>query len=140
MPLLIRFAAALAVALLANNFGIAQSASHHSEAAALPEPNALISTSQSFDAVMVQAMERMHTAMAAVRASGQPDRDFLAAMVPHHQGAIDMAKAILLVTTDPRIRNLAQSIITEQQYEIELMQSLLDSSGAGTSLPLEKNR
>jgi uncharacterized protein (DUF305 family) len=82
-------------------------------------------SSQSFDALLTQAMHRMHAAMAAVPQTGQPDRDFLAAMVPHHQGAVDMAKAVLLVTTDARIRNLAQSIITEQQYEIDLMTRLL---------------
>jgi uncharacterized protein (DUF305 family) len=63
--------------------------------------------------------------MLAVPRTGRPDRDFLAAMVPHHQGAVDMAKAVLLVTTDPRVRNLAQSIITEQQYEINLMTRML---------------
>jgi len=82
---------------------------------------------------MIHAMERMHAAMAAAPRTGQPDRDFLAAMIPHHQGAIDMAKAVLLVTKDPRIRNLAQSIITEQQYEVELMQRLLAESSAATS-------
>jgi len=46
-------------------------------------------------------------------------------MIPHHQGAIDMAKAVLLTTQDPQIRNLAQSIITEQAYEIQLMNSML---------------
>lgn len=80
---------------------------------------------QTFDALMTQAMDRMHAAMSTVPRSGRPDHDFLAAMVPHHQGAIDMAKAVLLVTPDPRVRNLAQSIITEQQYEIDLMTRML---------------
>jgi len=82
---------------------------------------------------MAQAMDRMHTAMAAAPRTGQPDRDFLAAMIPHHQGAIDMAKAVLLATKDPRIRNLAQSIITEQQSEIELMKRLLGETSTATS-------
>jgi len=83
-------------------------------------------------------MDRMHTAMAAAPRTGQPDRDFLAAMIPHHQGAIDMAKAVLLVTKDPRIRNLAQSVITEQQYEIELMRTLLAEPAPTPSSPEEK--
>jgi uncharacterized protein (DUF305 family) len=43
-------------------------------------------------------------------------------MLPHHQAAIDMAKAELLHGTDPQMRRLAQEIITDQQSEIELMQ------------------
>jgi uncharacterized protein (DUF305 family) len=46
-------------------------------------------------------------------------------MIPHHQGAIDMAKSILLNTQDPEVRNLAQGIITEQANEIRLMQGWL---------------
>jgi len=89
---------------------------------------------------MAAAMEQMHHGMMAVTASGDPDRDFLAQMVPHHQGAVDMAKAVLLVTEDPQIRNLAQAIITEQQYEIELMTTLLaKTAGAanGTMEPMQ---
>jgi uncharacterized protein (DUF305 family) len=98
---------------------------HHRQPDPIRERTGPASTAQSFSVLMTQAMDRMHAAMAAVPRKGQPDRDFLAAMVPHHQGAIDMAKAVLLVTTDSRIRNLAQSIITEQQYEIDLMTRLL---------------
>lgn len=68
------------------------------------------------------AMERMHTATAAVERSGNSDRDFVRLMLPHHQAAIDMAKAQLLYGKDPQIRRLAQEIITDQQSEIELMQ------------------
>jgi uncharacterized protein (DUF305 family) len=49
-----------------------------------------------------------------------------------------MAKAVLLVTKDRRIRNLAQSIITEQQYEIELMRTLLAEPAPTPSSPEEK--
>jgi len=85
-----------------------------------------------FDRLMAQAMDRMHAAMMAVNPTGDTDRDFLAMMIPHHQGAIDMAKVVLLHTQDRRIRNLAQSIITEQQYEINLMNGLLNAP-VGTS-------
>jgi len=80
-----------------------------------------------FDRLMAQAMDRMHAAMTAVNPTGDTDRDFLAMMVPHHQGAIDMAKMVLLYTHDRRIRDLAQSIITEQQYESNLMNALLNA-------------
>ena len=91
-------------------------------------PPLVISSDVPFDALMAQAMDRMHADMAAARPSGDPDRDFLAMMIPHHQGAVDMAKIVLLHTKDPRIRNLAQSIITEQQYEIGLMRNMLGAS------------
>jgi uncharacterized protein (DUF305 family) len=86
-----------------------------------------ITSDVAFDRLMAQAMDRMHAAMTAVNPTGDTDRDFLAMMVPHHQGAIDMAKIVLLHTHDRRIRNLAQSIITEQQYEINLMNALLNA-------------
>ena len=67
-------------------------------------------------------MEKMHRAMASVEPSGNSDVDFVSLMLPHHQGAIDMAKAQLLYGTDPQMRRLAQEIITDQQSEIALMQ------------------
>ncbi|MDQ0457521.1 MULTISPECIES: DUF305 domain-containing protein [Rhizobium/Agrobacterium group] len=82
-------------------------------------------TSTAFSKSMKVAMDKMHAGMMAVPETGNPDHDFLAQMIPHHQGAIDMAKAVLLTTKDPQIRNLAQSIITEQAYEIQLMNSML---------------
>ena len=70
------------------------------------------------------AMAKMMSAM-KVRPSGDVDADFVAMMVPHHQGAIDMAKVQLLHGKDPQMRRLAQEIITDQQLEIELMQRWL---------------
>ncbi|RIX99132.1 DUF305 domain-containing protein [Aureimonas ureilytica] len=81
------------------------------------------------------AMETMHAGMMSAPVTGDPDHDFLSQMIPHHQGAIDMAKAVLGSTEDPAIRNLAQSIITEQTYEITLMRSMLAAS-ADTAKPV----
>ncbi len=67
-------------------------------------------------------MEKMHGAMAIVTESDNSDVDFVRLMLPHHQAAVDMAKAQLLYGTDPQMRRLAQEIITDQQSEIELMQ------------------
>lgn len=67
-------------------------------------------------------MEKMQAAMASIRRSGESDVDFVRLMLPHHQAAIDMAKSQLLHGKDPRLRRLAQEIITDQQSEIELMQ------------------
>lgn len=70
---------------------------------------------------MMQAMERMDAGMMAPKPTGDPDRDFAAMMIPHHQGAVDMAKLELIYGRDPVLRRLAQAIIVEQQQEIELM-------------------
>jgi uncharacterized protein (DUF305 family) len=71
---------------------------------------------------LLSGMDKMHAAMASVKTSGRTDIDFEQLMLPHHQAAIDMAKAELLHGTDPQMRRLAQEIITDQQSEIELMQ------------------
>ena len=61
---------------------------------------------------MMQAMEHMHRDMSVVP-SGDPDRDFAAMMIPHHQGAVDMAKVELQFGKNPVLRRLAQGIIVE---------------------------
>jgi len=66
------------------------------------------------------AMTRMMNAM-AVAPTGDVDRDFVATMVPHHQGAIDMAQAELRYGRNERLRRLAQEIIVTQQQEIAAM-------------------
>lgn len=65
-------------------------------------------------------MAKMMSAM-EVEPSGDIDRDFVAMMVPHHQGAIDMAKAVLRYSRNDQIRRLAQEIIVTQQQEIAAM-------------------
>jgi uncharacterized protein (DUF305 family) len=70
------------------------------------------------------AMDKMMTAM-AVRASGDVDADFVAMMIPHHQGAIDMAQTVLHYGKNEQIRRLAQEIIVTQQEEIAAMRLAL---------------
>ena len=79
---------------------------------------------------MMQAMDRMDAGMMAAKPTGNPDRDFAAMMIPHHQGAVDMAKIQLIYGRDPVLRRLAQAIIVEQQQEIELMQRILHEPSA----------
>ena len=95
-----------------------ESDAHHPWPASAP-------SQASFDRLMVEAMERMGKGM-SVAHSGDPDRDFAAMMIPHHQGAIDMAKAELQFGHDPVMRRLAQGIIVQQQQEIDLMRRELE--------------
>lgn len=69
------------------------------------------------DAGMAKMMQDMH----AVPASGQVDADFLAMMIPHHAGAVDMARLVLQHGQDPVTRQLAEDIIAGQTTEIESM-------------------
>jgi len=64
--------------------------------------------------------------MASIKPTGDSDADFVRLMLPHHQAALDMAKAELTYGKDPQMRRLAQEIVTDQQSEIELMQLWLE--------------
>jgi len=66
------------------------------------------------------AMKKMMTAM-DIRPTGDVDKDFVAVMVPHHQGAIDMARAELRYGHNEQLRRLAQEIIVDQTQEIVAM-------------------
>ena len=70
------------------------------------------------------ANTKMHEAM-SVAFTGDADRDFIIGMIPHHQGAVDMARIVLENGNDPEIRKLAQAIIKAQQKEIAQMQAWL---------------
>ncbi len=79
-----------------------------------------------FAAAMHASMAAMVRAMRAAPMTGDPDRDFLAMMIPHHAGAIDMARLVLLHGRDPLVRRLAEEIIASQQAEIASMEARLD--------------
>ena len=70
------------------------------------------------------AMDKMMTGMEAPY-SGDPDRDFVVDMIPHHQGAVDMAEIELKYGTDPKLKALARGIIAAQEKEIAFMQAWL---------------
>ena len=78
-------------------------------------------------------MKTMDVGMGSVEQSRDSDVDFVRLMLPHHQGAIDMAKTQLLHGKDPQMRRLAQEIIIDQQSEIVLMQLWLKQRDAVTS-------
>lgn len=75
------------------------------------------------------AMTTMMNAM-SVNPTGDVDRDFVAMMAPHHQGAIDMAQAELRYGKNEQLRRIAQEIVVEQQQEIVAMRVAL-----GQTLP-----
>ena len=75
------------------------------------------------------AMSRMMSGM-TVKPTGNIDVDFAAMMIPHHQGAIDMAVAELRYGKNTQLRRIAQEIIVDQQQEIVAMDDAL-----GQTLP-----
>ncbi|MCO5733169.1 DUF305 domain-containing protein [Rhizobium sp. SSA_523] len=81
-------------------------------------------STQAFEA----ANKKMHADM-AIAYSGNPDVDFVRSMIPHHQGAIDMAKIELAHGKDPELRKLAQEVISAQEGEIAMMRAWLAEHG-----------
>ncbi|MFL5298889.1 MAG: DUF305 domain-containing protein [Anaeromyxobacteraceae bacterium] len=96
-------------------------------------PPFIASSATGFQASMDEAMARMHAGMEGAPRSGDPDRDFVTQMIPHHQGAIDMAKVLLVHGKDAGLQRLAKEIMTDQQSEIDLMRAWLDAHPAPPS-------
>ena len=67
---------------------------------------------------------KMHEGM-DITFTGNADIDFVRGMIPHHQGAVDMAKTVMAFGKDPQIRKLAEEIVKAQETEIALMQTWL---------------
>ncbi len=74
---------------------------------------------------MMGAMTTMNQAMSSAPMTGDPDHDFVVMMIPHHQGAVDMAKFELQHGQDPELRKLAHDIVAAQNKEIALMKRWL---------------
>lgn len=77
---------------------------------------------------MQAAMQQMQGGM-DMPATGDVDVDFARMMIPHHQGAIDMAKAELASGKDPQLRQLADEIIAAQEKEIAFLKTWLAKRG-----------
>lgn len=92
--------------------------------------------------VMAAAMVRMdHDMMVPI--TGDADRDFASMMIPHHQGAVEMAEAELRFGHNPVLRRLAQGIIVEQRQEIAVMRqalTALPAMPAATPTPMHMHK
>jgi uncharacterized protein (DUF305 family) len=89
----------------------------------MPSPNDPPST-KDFKAADMKMMHNMH-----VPYTGNADVDFRTHMIPHHQGAVEMAKVALKHAKDPETKRMAQKIIDDQEKEIAEMQDWLKKNG-----------
>ncbi|MGY4477681.1 DUF305 domain-containing protein [Bradyrhizobium sp. USDA 3364] len=125
-PMILRYLKpGLGAALLGARVLVALAASpvvlaHEAHQPAQNAPTAQSAEESAFLAENDAAMTKMMNDMAA-RPSGDIDRDFVAMMMPHHQGAIDMAVIELRYGKNEQLRRIAQEIIVEQQQEIDAM-------------------
>jgi hypothetical protein len=78
-----------------------------------------------FARALAAGMDKMHQEMMAPSPTGNADVDFLATMIPHHAGAVEMARLVLIHGKDPLVRRLAEEIIASQQAEITAMEARL---------------
>ena len=112
-----RIVLALAAALIA-----LPAAAQHAGHGSAPTPAAAqeAASTQEYRA----ANDRMHRDM-TIAYTGNADRDFAAGMIPHHQGAIDMARTVLKYGQDPEIRALAENVIRAQEAVIAQLRAYL---------------
>ncbi len=117
-PLLIA-PAAFALLGAGHDMPVMQGDSHTGPAATQAPVNARPATG-----AFIAANERMHRDM-AITLSGNADRNFVAGMIPHHQGATDMARIFLEHDSGPVVRTIAEAVIREQEREIVQMRAIL---------------
>jgi len=88
---------------------------------------------------LVEANAMMHQSM-AIEMTGDVDVDFMRGMIPHHQGAIDMAVIVLKYGKDPEVKKLAEEIIAAQETEIAFMKAWLAKNGVSEGAPMDHSQ
>lgn len=115
-----RYAFLFVAVIMIYSFAWAQDHAHHKQV-----PEKLTPEFKQFMREMDAGMKKMMDDMHAPGYSGDADVDFLAMMIPHHEGAIEMARLVLIHGKDPLVRKLAEDIIAAQKVEIETMKRRL---------------
>jgi uncharacterized protein (DUF305 family) len=119
MIIAVAFAAGLGTAVLAQGMKGHEGMDMKAKDNMKPVPSDAAST-KDFKTAHMKMMEDMH-----IEYTGNSDVDFVQGMIPHHQGAIDMAKVQLQHGKDPELRKMAQKIISDQEKEVAEIQAWL---------------
>lgn len=85
-----------------------------------------------------KAMSNMSRKM-LVRPTGDVDHDFAAMMIPHHQGAIEMARAELKYGRNEELRQLARNIVAQQEREISIMRRAIGEAPQANETPVPQS-
>lgn len=118
LALLIPAGLAIAIAATLPNFA-EQTTGHEGHAMGDKSPSSL---------AFMAANEKMHQDMAPPL-TGNADVDFIRGMIPHHRGAVEMARIVLEHGSDSEVRKLAEGVIAAQEAEIAWMQAWLAQNG-----------